>query len=419
MSHPNTRLARWLNPDPKKTLLVACWILLILWLIWWGVSFHCQELQAGKHLWFPPSYTGMGVDFYRHIDPPVRIWWNGGDPYAQKLGDKAGFFPYPPLVLHLFFWINVMNSRTALMVWLGVMTMILVVAAREAGRWRHHLDLTEIPLPTTIAFTLFSTPVLFAMDRGQCDALSLLFILVALPLLKHSSKGAQYAAGALLCLAPWVKVYPGLILIGLLGLRRWRALASFVVVSITIAFSDLNELQRFLINNEMHIQWALNVALLNSGAPMPWNHSLYLSLASLWLATKFSWLGLFSGKLLAAMLLIPPLVWVTYHVYSCPGRDKLTYPYLLWLVALATFVPPVSNDYNLFFLPLAVLAVWDRRDPLLVQVALALLLIWWQPIGMSIKGMPLLVIKLLSLGAIAVCLVERTFEQSRIFADNE
>jgi hypothetical protein len=58
---PHTQLARWLNPNPKKALLAACWVLLVLWCIWWGVSFHHQTLQAGKHLWFSPAF---GVDFY-------------------------------------------------------------------------------------------------------------------------------------------------------------------------------------------------------------------------------------------------------------------------------------------------------------------------------------------------------------------
>lgn len=117
--------------------------------------------------------------------------------------------------------------------------------------------------------------------------------------------------------------------------------------------------------------------------------------------------------------MLSPLVWVKYHVYRCPAGDALTYSYLLWVVALATFVPPVSNDYNLFFLPLAVLTVLDRHDPLLAQVALALLSIWWQPISMSIMGMPLLVIKLMSLGAFAVSLLDRAVERSRIVAANE
>jgi hypothetical protein len=408
---PHTQLARWLNPNPKKALLAACWVLLVLWCIWWGVSFHHQTLQAGKHLWFSPAF---GVDFYYHVDFPARIWWNGEDPYANK----EHFFPYPPSEMRLFAWVNLMTPRAALMVWLIVMTMIIVAAAWAASRWRRRLSLGEIPPLAAVVLILFSTPVLFALERGQYDPLSLLFILAALPLLNHQSKWAQFLAGAVLCLAPWAKVYPGLIFVGLLGLRRWRALAGFVAVGIVIAIAFLysGEIQRFLVNNALHIQMAENLALFASGDPCPWNHS--LTLMGLWFGVQPGWLGLLFGKVIAAALLLPPLVWVTYHVYRCPARDTLTYPYLLWVVALATFVPPISNDYNLCFLPLAVLAVWDRRDPLLVHVAIVLLFIWWQPVGMAIGGKPLLLVKFIGLGAIAICLVERACEQSRLVAAN-
>ena len=412
-SAPHTRLARWLNPNPKKALLVACCVLLVFWCIWWCISFNNQELGAGKHFWFPPAF---GIDFYRHVDRPTRIWWNGGDPYA----DNVPFTNYPPLVMRVFAWVNLTTPSTALMVWLLVMTTIIAAAAWMASRWRRRLSLGEIPPLAAVVLILFSTPVLYAMERGQFDPLNLLFILSALPLLNHQSKWAQFLAGALLCLAPWLKVYPGLIFVGLIGLRCWRALSGFVVVgtAIAIAFLYSGEMQKFMANIVQLTQMFENLAIHFSGNPWPWEHPLAQTLASLWLGTKFSWLGLLPGKVMAVILLLTPLVWVTYHVYRCPVRDALTYPYLLWVVALATFVPAVSSDYNLCFLPLAVLAAWDRRDPLLVHVAIALLFIWWQPVGMLIGGKPLVLVKLIGLGAMAICLVERAHEQSRLVAAN-
>jgi len=388
--------------------------MLILWGVWWAVNYQRQELQAGKHFWFKPCYVGIACDFYRHVDHPARIWWNGGDPYA----DKKIFFPYPPSEMRLFAWVNLLTPRMAFGMWLMVMTAIITLAAWTASRWRRRLSLAEIPPLAAVAIILFSTPVLFAMERGQYDSLSLFVILAALPLLNHKSRWAQFLAGAVLCLAPWIKVYPGLVFVGLLGLRRWRALAGFVVagLALAIAFLYTGEMQKFLVNNALHIQLAETLVHYKSGDISPWNHPLSSALASFWLGTKFGWLGLLSGKIIAGMILLPPLVWVTYHIYRSPARDAVTYPYLLWIIALATFVSPISNDYNLIFLPLAVLAVWDRRDPLLVHVALALLLLWWQPIGMSINGLPLLVIKLLGLYAVAACLVERAHEQSILVA---
>ena len=412
---PHTRLARFLNPVPGKTLRTVCVILLILWCFWWATGLQRLELKGISHLWFPSNWgKGIGCDFINHVDHAARVWWNGGDPYA----DKIVFFPYPPSSMRFFAWVNLMSPRAALMVWCFAMAIIIAAAAYAASRWRQRLALVEIPPVAALVLILFSTPTLFAMERGQSDPLSLLFILTALPLLQHPARWSQYLAGAVLCLTPWVKAYPGLIFVGLIGLRKWRALAGFSIAGLAIAayFLLTGEMQKFLVNNSEHILRSEYLVLLSSGVLHPWEHPLSSGLASLWLGSTFHWLGLLPGKIIAVALLISALVWVSYHVYTCPRRETVVYPYLLWIVALATFVPPVSNDYNLVFLPLAVLAAWDRRDPLLVQVALALLLIWWQPIGMSISGNAFLVIKLLGLGAVAVCLVERTCEQAEFSA---
>jgi hypothetical protein len=413
---PRTRLARFLNPAPRKTFLTVSVILLIVWCFWWAAGLQRLELKGISHLWFPSNWgAGIGCDFINHVDHAARVWWNGGDPYA----DKVIFFPYPPSSMRFFAWVNLVSPRTALTVWCFLMAGIIAAAAYTASRWRQRLTLDEIPPAAAIALTMYSFPVLFAMERGQSDPLSLLFILAALPLLHHPSRWSQFLAGALLCLTPWVKAYPGLIFVGLIGLRKWRALAGFSITGLAVAayFLQTGEMQKFLANNAEHILRSEYLVLLSSGSLHPWEHPLSTGVASLWLGSKFGWLGLLPGKMIAAALLISALAWVTCHVYTCPRREAVAYPYLLWIIALATFVPPVSNDYNLVFLPLAVLAVWDRHDPLLVQVALALLLIWWQPIGMSISGNAFLVIKLLGLGAVAVCLVERACEQTRLIAD--
>jgi hypothetical protein len=56
-------------------------------------------------------------------------------------------------------------------------------------------------------------------------------------------------------------------------------------------------------------------------------------------------------------------------------------PILLWVMALATFWMPQSYDYNLIYLPLLMVAVWDKREPVWVQLLLLLSLSWWIPFG--------------------------------------
>ena len=405
---PLSWVGRWLNPNPRRVLIGTCWLALVLWCAWWCASAREGELKGVKHTWMLLSF--YGCDFYNHIDFPSRLWWQGGNPYTSEVH----FFAYPPLVVRLFAWVNATTPRIALTVWQAVMAGFIAVAACVAVKTRRRLALGEVPAILGVVLILASTPVMFAIERGQIDPLTLVFILVSLPLLRCSSGWAQFLAGGVLCLAPWIKVYPGLLALALIGLRRWRALLGFAVVGAAILLLDLDAVRYFLANNQIHISRteALNRAF--PDGPRPWNHPLALVWSSLWTGTSLRWLALIPGKVAAAILLVPPLGWVSYHVYRCPRRAEVTYPYFLWIVALATFVPPLSNDYNLCFLPLAVLAAWDRRDPLLVSVAVALLFLWWQPVGMLIAGKPLLLIKLFGLCAVGVSIVERAAEQASL-----
>ena len=214
-----------------------------------------------------------------------------------------------------------------------------------------------------------------------------------------------------MCLGPWIKVYPALLAVGLLGLRRWRAFAAFAAAGIAVAVLDFHAIQRFLVNQRFLFHYVDDICRLSASAA-PWNHPLPNVLAGPLIGGKLGGLAMPLGKAAAAAFILALLAWVAYHVYHCPKRDVLAYPFFLWIVALATFASPVSNDYNLCFLPLAALAIWDRRDPLLVHVALVLMCLWWQPIAMSINGNLVLLLKVLGVMALGVGLVERAREQS-------
>jgi hypothetical protein len=73
----------------------------------------------------------------------------------------------------------------------------------------------------------------------------------------------------------------------------------------------------------------------------------------------------------------------------------------------------VSNDYNLTPLPLAILASWSARDRWPVQVALAALMLWWQPLGLPIPGRAMIFIKMAGLIATGLLLSRRADEQRR------
>jgi hypothetical protein len=122
----------------------------------------------------------------------------------------------------------------------------------------------------------------------------------------------------------------------------------------------------------------------------------------------------------AAVLLLPVIAVVSHQVARSRNPGPLLAPYLLWLTAAATFGMPYAIDYNLVSLPLVALCVWDRRDPVIVHVAMGLLLLWWQPIAINVGGEVLLVAKIAALYAVGHCLKRRAAEVSRMeFTENE
>ena len=231
-----------------------------------------------------------------------------------------------------------------------------------------------------------------------------------LVLFRRKSPWAEFAAGALLAIAPWIKVYPGLLGVGLVGLRRWHGLAGFILAALLFGLVDFQEVQRFARNCGQYMH---NSSLMEQGSPPapahPWCHSLPENWHNLWQRTPppLAWLAHIEGHVATALLLVPLLTWTTFHVYRSRRREELTYPFLIWVTALACFVPRAANDYSLVFLPLAALAVWDRHDPLLVHVGLAALLLWWQPFALPIDGNLLLIIKVAGLAMVGVSLAER------------
>lgn len=403
---PRTRIGTFLNPDRARVLKVVSWGAIVAWCAWWGASIHQNTLIGAKRAWFAPPY--FGIDYLYNVDYPTRVWLSGKDPYE----DKSHLFVYPPPVTRMFAWCKYFTPEQSLVIWIVALGLMAAGGAWAACVARRRLGLSPIPVTTAIAAIGFSTPVVFAMERGNYDLVTVPLVIAALAIMKKKTWWADVLGGAILAIAPWAKIYPGLLGVGLVGLRRWGALASFVACGAAIGLATLEENKRFLVNNDHHLAITKYISDGSpEGAICPWNHSLTDHWKRIWARTPLRPLRRIDGRIAAALILGPPLVWVSWHVFRCTRREKLAFPYLMWVVALATFVPPVSNDYSLFFLPLTALAVWDRRDPLLIQLTMYALVLWWQPIGLPINGRLLILVKIAGLLAMGVSLAERALEQ--------
>jgi hypothetical protein len=389
----------------RAALMALGLVLVALWGCWWANSLGEDRLVNGDDTWVPvlPFLCG---DFLVSVDRPCRLWLGGADPYPPP-----GSCVYPPLVLGLFAWSGWLEPAVAARVWFGALVGLAGLGAWACWRTRAKLGLWAVPLPFVLAAVLYSTPVLFALERANIDLLVLPFLLLACWALQGKSLPRDGLAGLSLALAAWIKLYPGLLLVGLVALRRWRALGVFVVAGALIGLSQAQDVLQFA-------RWQPRTLAGDIPANVhpyviPTVHTLTGCWKLLWRGTLLESLGAIPSRYAWAGLMLPLLCWVSYRVWRCPSPARVLYPYFLWIVAVATFLPPIANDYNLVFLPLAALAVWDRRDPVLVHMMMGLLLLWWQPLTLPIQGSAVFVFKLLGVLAVGVSLTARAAEQAQ------
>jgi hypothetical protein len=400
--------------------------LIAVWIIWWIRSFDANWL-TGWNLWFSP-WQYLGTDF-RHNFLAVHFMAHGGNPYRQDFGDYRGLYAYPPIVLGLFYWcvlFPLRQARLAVMVWTTAVAGLVEAAALRARAARRSLGLTDLAAPLIVGAVLMSTPVVFAMERGNCDALVLILIVAAAELIRRRSKGADVLAGLCLAVGMWIKIYPGLVLVGALALRRWRVVgwgAAFGLMIPVILWRPTTDFFAASAKSEGYrtsfirsaVHFAPDPRLASSSPTLtypplePHSHSLPAYWRTFWTRVGLVGMANVPGLIGAGLLLGPLLAVVFWRVRAAAA--VVAYPYLLWVAMLATFWMPVSYDYNLIFFPVLAVAAWDLSDPWFLQLLLAPVLIYWQPVALSHVPMELLLlIKLMALVGLGICVCRRAAE---------
>lgn len=392
----------------SRGVVLVAWALVGLWGLWWVASIRDDRLILGERTWMPvlPFLAG---DFLVHVDHVTRCFVSGENPYLKSSDWVCLTFPYPPMLMRLFSWVALVRPMFAGWIWQGALAAIFTAGAAGAYRARKALRLSEAPFPVILAAVLYATPVLFAMERGQVDPIAIPAYLTAAWLLRRRTNVAELTAGGLLGVVAWVKYYPGLALLGLASYGRTRAVVAFVVVAGLIGVYDRANVARAIANGR-------SVAKENARYhPIhPVQHGVSEVWPSLTLVRGVRLLRKIRGPLAAGLLIGPVVAGVCLRLWQTRRRagPALLFPTFLWFCAAATFAMPYSNDYNVVALPLAALCVWDRRDPVGVHMVMGLLMLWWQPIALSIGGDVLFVAKLAGLYAVGVSLVARAREAS-------
>jgi hypothetical protein len=385
-------------------------VLLALWGLWWVVSIRNDTLLFGRSTWALPM-PWLGGDFRFNLDHIARVKALGLNPYRQRNDLFCALAPYPPMVYRLFRWVSLFDPDTALRVWLGALVTTLAVGLVAVKAARRRLGLQPIPVALLTVLLVLSTPAVLVMERGQCDPLVIPAVIAGAALLNRRKQGPELAAGLLLGLTAWLKYYPGMTVFGLIALKRWRAAAVFVVVVASVGIVDRKDIQRSMANGAV---LARQTQEASARYCFPTKHAIAESWPALWSGTRWHRVGRIPGPLVAAVLLLPAVISVSRRIARAGDPAPFLVPYMLWLVAAATFGMPYAIDYNLVPLALAALSVWDRRDRATVHVAMALLMLWWQPLALPIDGKALFLIKLGGLYAVGASLAARAGEREPV-----
>jgi hypothetical protein len=426
-----------MSPDPlplerssRKTyalLALVGWVLIFIWACWWAISARQNHLFA-SNLTRIPAWKHLGLDF-KHNYWAVRLWVKGGNPYLEDFGDSRGKYSYPPIVLPLFVWSAPLRTGYAVVAWMGIVSLILAAGAAMTVRLRRAWRLTPLPWSFITAMLLLSMPVMFATERGQADAVVVAAILVAGLAVARYGEGQlpwrwDIAIGLCMAVAIWTKIYPAVLLAGLIVPGLYRA---FGIATLTTLVTGLvpwqwtkaaltspgqsdrigfvTEVRNWLFDPNYAPAQLTDYPTISLDA-----HSLTTYWSTFWNQLGVWRLGRVPGIIGAGVVLAPLVLWVSWRVFRSPMRARMAMPYLLWLTAAATFGLPVSYDYNLIYLPLAAFAVWDRRDGLAGAILIVATAAWAQPF--ILLPFPhvidvLFFLKLLSLIAMGACIVRR------------
>jgi hypothetical protein len=413
-----------------RLLLVAGIVLLLLWAGWWGISLARPVPRlwpgpagdAGYRITYLLIWPFVGLDF-QHNYAAVNSWLAGHDPYVAIVDDPMNeHYIYPPLTLFAFAWAGLFPPdsvtthvsfagpvgdtpfpycRPAIFLWMAASVFIVGFAGWQSWRGRERQRLPALPLPFILGAALLSYPVMFELERGNCDVLPLLAVALLLPALARRQRLAgDLLAAACVAFATGIKAYPGILLLGLIALRRFRAAAlaaGLLLLQIVVLWQPFR--QWFAITRaESNFSTSLY---------MDYSHSLAAHWKLLWTTLGVPALGQVHGELIVDLLVLAAVLIVSWRVFRSKPEVAVAWPYLLWLTTMGTLVNVTAYDYSLIFLPLAALAAWSHRDPWRTQLCVLPMLLWWQPFYLGVTGLPWLLLKAASLFMVGGLVIRR------------
>ncbi|MBX3389148.1 MAG: DUF2029 domain-containing protein [Phycisphaeraceae bacterium] len=379
-------------------------LLLIAWLAIWGFSIARDQSVLRGLIWLP-LWDKLSVDVQGNF-LCSRALVRGENPYELKFGSLLPLtYGYPPATLWQFVWCAFMPSlRAASITWFIASSLIILLAVHASLRVRRELGLRSIDPVLALGLILFSSPVFFELERSNCNSLVLLHLVIACAALRSRTLLGDLIAAAALGLATWTKIYPFAAVPALLVFARPRAFVFALGFVALFAIADLEGLRSFWLHRQQtaSIHYAGVHGIYDS-----FMHPLGAWWVLLWRKAGVTVFDPLPQAAIAAALLAPLFLPITRSILNlaAPVRAKLQMPFLFWVVSGATFLLPIANDYNLIFLPLALLCVLGFRfcgvskSEKVAAVLFLLSLPWLQPFRMSIDPYVMTALKLCCLAS--------------------
>lgn len=339
------------------------------------------------------NYWPLGVDAYSHL-AGVRAFWQGESPYAEAVtheaeqlvygrarhADEAPFpFTYPAYLALILLPITWIPASQVGIVWGAAMWAILATLILV---WS--LGLTPRPKPLLWGLLVLSgilfRPALVSIINGQYALFVVGCTFLAWLLITRKADAWVGIPLVLATIKPSVGMFlPIVLLIWALRWRRWKILASFILVLGVLMAATIFQIGWWLPDLAYH---TLTYSALRQGIGLAWSAEqiatipgitwlmlslvvLIIGLLQMWRAESFPWLALI-GALNLNLLLTPHSV-----------------EYDLTLLLIVLFWLGRQWQRTRWGLPLLILLFWAPwLSSLIVSMTGGLIELWWRGVWM-------------------------------------
>ena len=343
------RTVRWWDSLPRATRIVMVVLPVTLAAV---VSWAFGEGIGQHHNQF---------DLRLYYDA-INWWQSGHDLFAYSQPDATNIslgFTYPPLAALLMSPMGLLSYPVVLVISLaaiiGSAAVFVYLVLRERIRLPRPLMFAVAGVGTALAFTL--EPFRQTLSFGQINIY--LALLVAVDLLVLGRRGSKWT-GIGIGLATAIKLTPGIFIVYLLVVGRWRAaitaMATTVGVTLLSAVFAPTEAWKYFTSLmwqtsrvgflDTTMNQSVNGLLARLAAPLTPGHMAWvllggaLAVAGLWRARRAALAGdELAGLTLAGLVgvLVSPVSWVHHIVWVFPAMVILT-------VRLVSSIRALAND---------------------------------------------------------------------------